>query len=69
MIQSLYQIEQIRGLKLGKGTFKSFQELKDQYGLTNHDFHRYLQLKYYLEQTTGRENLDGLELEIVYLGI
>lgn len=50
---------------LRKKEIKSFQEIKDQYGLTNQDFYRYLQLRHYLEQTVRRENLDGSELGLV----
>lgn len=45
--------------------FKSFQEIKDQYSLTNQDFYRYLQLRHYVEQIIRRENTDGLESETI----
>ena len=49
---------------LSKKKIKSFQELKDQYHLTNSDQYRYLQLRNYLEQTM-RGVISGRRTEII----
>ncbi len=49
---------------LRKKKIKSFQEVKDQYHLTNLDQYRYLQLRNYLEQTM-RGVINGRRTEII----
>lgn len=46
---------------------RSFQELKEQYGLANQDLYRYLQLRHYIEQTIKKENLGSSEAGIIKL--
>lgn len=48
---------------------KSFQGLKNHYGLTNQDLYRYIQMRHYMEQTIRKDNFNGKESGIIKLFI
>ena len=52
-----------------KKAIKSFQDLKNQYGLNNQDLYRYLQMRHYMEQNIKKVNLDELGSGIIRLFI
>ncbi len=54
---------------LNKKAIKSFQDLKNQYGLNNQNLYRYLQMRHYMEQTIKKFNPDELESGIIKLFI
>ena len=54
---------------LKKKIIKNFQDLKNQYGLNNQDFYRYLQMRHYMEQIIKNVNMDELESGIIKLFI
>lgn len=47
---------------------KSFEEIKEQFGLVNQDFYRFLQMRHYLEHDIKKENFD-VEVNIIKLFI
>lgn len=52
-------------------TLKSFEQLKEKYDLTNHDYFRYLQIRHYLQNHQERERLCSLptKLESFFISI
>lgn len=52
---------------LENNVIKSLQDLESQYVLNNLDFYRYLQMRYYSEQTLRRGNLAEIDTGIIHV--
>lgn len=47
------------------GQFRSFQDLKENYGLSNQNFYRFLQTRHYCEKMIRKEDLDKTNSSIL----